>query len=402
MEQLGQPVNRAAAGSSPALRTRLLVLQGTPFCNIDCTYCYLPGRDDRSRMAIDTVRLAARRLRDDGLAGAELTVVWHAGEPLVLPPAFYEQAFAAVAEALAPATLVTHAVQTNATLIDAAWCRFFRRHGVAVGVSVDGPAQLHDRRRRTRGGRGTHAAVQRGIECLREHGVPFHAIAVVGRDTLAEPDAFFDWFAEHGIREVGCNFDEAEGAHRHSSLAGHEAAHAAFLARLLERSLASNGRVVIRELAEAWQRLRWPLPAVSFDGDTWPDNAQVLPLALITVAANGDFGTFSPEFIGQQHPRHGRFVIGNVHDGGYLESLAQPAFAALWTAIRAGVRRCARCCPQFAYCGGGSPVNKLYELGRLDGAETLYCRTMIQRPFEAVLRRFEQEAPLAAEGATLS
>jgi uncharacterized protein len=369
MEQLGQPVS--------ARHTRLLVLQGTPFCNIDCDYCYLPERTDTRRMALDTVRCAARRLRDDGLAGPELTVVWHAGEPLVLPRAFYADAFEAVAEELGSATAVTHAMQTNATRIDDDWCRFFRRHGVAVGVSVDGPAHLHDAHRRTRRGRGTHAAVVQGMRRLRAHGVPFHAIAVVGRQALAEADAFFDWFEGEGVHELGCNFDEAEGAHTRSSLAGHEAAHAAFLQRLLERSLAGGGRLVVRELAEALQRLQHGVA----------DNAQVLPLALVTVAVNGDFGTFSPEFVGQRED----FTIGNVHEVGYRDSLRGEPFLRLWRGVQAGVRACERTCAQFAYCGGGSPVNKLYENGRLDSTETLYCRTMIQRPFEAVLQRLEAE-----------
>jgi uncharacterized protein len=110
VEQLGQQVVRvvrrraapaamrlSALDFAPALKTRLLVLQPTPFCNIDCSYCYLPDRNDRSRMSLATVRLAARRLREDGLLGDELTVVWHAGEPLVLPPAWYEEAFAVLA-----------------------------------------------------------------------------------------------------------------------------------------------------------------------------------------------------------------------------------------------------------------------------------------------------------------
>jgi len=388
-------VSLAVADVTPAPQTRLLVLQGTPFCNIDCSYCYLPGRNSKARMAIDTVRAAARRLREDGLAGSELTVCWHAGEPLVLPIAFYEDAIGAVAEALGTATLVTHAVQTNATLIDDAWCRFLRRHGVSVGVSVDGPASLHDRHRRGRDGRPTHAAVERGMRLLRAHGVPLHAIAVVTRATLAAPDAFFDWFVDAGVHEVGCNFDETEGRHRRSSLGGHEEEHAAFLRRLLERSLASGGRLVVRELAAAWSRVSAALPSWHHAGRDWPDNAQVMPLALITVAANGDFGTFSPEFIGQQHPRFGSFAIGNVHHQGYREALRGEAFARLWAGVYAGMQACARGCAYFAHCGGGSPVNKLYETGRLDSAETLYCRSMLQRPFDAVLAGVERE--LAAE-----
>jgi uncharacterized protein len=408
VEQLGQQVIRVASRRrrppeggplrledfSPRPCTRLLILQPTPFCNLDCDYCYLPGRADTSRMGLDTVRAAARRLREDGLLGDELTVVWHAGEPLVLPPSYYEEAFAAVAAVLDGATCVTHAIQTNATLIDDAWCRCFLHHGVAVGVSVDGPAALHDRHRRSRRGAASHARVMRGMAALRAHGVPFHAIAVVTADTLADPDAFYDWFEQQGITELGCNFDEAEGVHRGSSLAGHEAAHGAFLARLLERSLA--GPVVVRELAAAWRALREPLPRWHWRGHALPQNSQAMPLALVTICHNGDFGTFSPELPGQQWPGYDNFILGNVHRGGYLQALQGAAGARLWQGVLDGVRACEHGCAYFDHCGGGAPANKLYELGDLAGTETLHCRAMIQRPFDAVLRRAESEMGLAA------
>jgi len=156
----------------PALQTRLLILQPTPFCNIDCSYCYLPDRGDRSRMTVETVAAVAQRLLEDGLLGPELSVVWHAGEPLAAPPDFYEAAFGVLQQALGAHSELTHCIQTNATLIDERWCELFLRHGVKIGVSIDGPAALHDRHRRTRGGRGTHAQVMRGVALLRRHGIP--------------------------------------------------------------------------------------------------------------------------------------------------------------------------------------------------------------------------------------
>lgn len=376
---------------SPAPHTRLLILQPTPFCNLDCDYCYLPQRDATARMALSTVRQAAQRLRDDGLAGPELTVVWHAGEPLAVPVDFYRQAFEVIDQVLGPVSRVTHALQTNATLIDAQWCRLFQAHAVRVGVSVDGPAELHDRHRRTRGGKGTHARVMQGLRLLREHDIAFHAIAVVTRHSLARADAFFDFFLEQGIHDVGCNFDEAEGVHARSSLAGHEAAHAAFLARLLQRSIEHDGAVVVRELASAWQLVAQALPSYRWRGRDWPDNAQVMPLALISVACNGDFGTFSPELLGQRSAEFGDFVLGNVADTGYVAALRSPAMQRLWPPIAAGLEACARECAYFAYCGGGAPANKWFENADLASTETLYCRCMVQRPFDAVLGQLERE-----------
>ncbi len=393
---LPRPRARPTGSASPLTleepaRTQLLVLQPTPFCNIDCDYCYLPGRDQRHRMAPVTARRAAERLHEDGLAGDELTVVWHAGEPLVVPVAFYEEAFAGIAAALGPACRVVHAIQTNATLLDDAWCSFFKRHGVRVGVSVDGPSALHDRHRRTRRGEGTHAQVLRGLARLRAHGVPFHAIAVVTREALADPDAFFDFFVQQGVHDLGCNFDEAEGVNAGSSLAGQEAAHEAFLRRLLELSVASGGRLVVRELAAAWRLVAAPLPDWRFAGRPWPANTQVMPGAIVSVAWNGDFSTFSPELLGQASAAYGDFVLGNVAEHGFLERLAAPPAQRLWRAIAEGVQACREQCAHFAFCGGGAPANKLYENGRFESAETLYCRSMVKRPFDIVLQRLEQE-----------
>lgn len=382
--------------------TRLLILQPTPFCNLDCDYCYLPNRDDTQRMSIETVRLAAQRLVDDGLAGPELTVVWHAGEPLAMPIAFYRQAFDVVAKVLGSATRVTHAMQTNATLIDAAWCALFAQHGVRVGVSIDGPAELHDRHRRTRHGKGTHAKVLQGLQQLRTHGIAFHAIAVVTRDTLSQADAFFDFFIEQGIHDLGCNFDEAEGAHARSSLEDSEAAHARFIERLLQRSIASDAQLVVRELASARQLIAEALPQYRWQGRLWPDNAQAMPLALISVACNGDFSSFSPELLGQPAPQFDNFVLGNVADGGYRDGLASPAMQRLWPAVAAGIEACERECAYFAYCGGGAPANKWYENGDLASSETLYCRSMVKRPFDAVLARLEHERAALPAPAELS
>jgi uncharacterized protein len=385
------------ADFAPALKTRLLILQPTPFCNIACDYCYLPDRESTARMSLATVRAAARRLRDDGLLGEQLTVVWHAGEPLAVPVAFYADAIPAIAEEMGACCEVSHAIQTNATLIDDAWCELFQAHAVRIGVSVDGPAELHDRHRRTRTGKGTFEQVLRGMERLRAHGIAFHAIAVVTEATFARADAFFDFFEQHGVQDVGCNFDEAEGPHLQSSLAGHEAAHAAFVERLLDRSIASSAGVRVRELDTALRLIREPLPVWRWRGEAFPDNAQTMPFALVSVAHNGDFSSFSPELLGQPSVPFRNFILGNVARDGYFAAARTERFARLWQAIMNGTRACERNCSHFDFCGGGAPANKLYENGDLASAETLYCRTMVKRPFDAVLRRLEQDRPAKAQ-----
>jgi uncharacterized protein len=381
---------------TPALKTRLLILQPTPFCNIDCDYCYLPDRDSTARMSLATMRRAAERLLDDDLVGERLTVVWHAGEPLTLPVPYYDAAITALHEVLGAHCELSHSIQTNATLIDDAWCELIKRHHIRIGVSVDGPADLHDAHRHTRSGRGTHARVLRGMACLRAHGIEFHAIAVVTPATFAQADAFFDFFEAQGVPEVGCNFDEAEGMHTASSLTGHEAAHAAFLARLLARSRASGARTRVRELAMALHLIAAPLPTIRWQAHRWPENVQTLPFALVNIAHNGDFSSFSPELLGQPSAEFGNFVFGNVERDGFFAAASNERFARVWRAIARGTLACESSCAHFGYCGGGAPSNKFYENSDLGSTETLYCRTVLKRPFDAVLAQLERDVPALA------
>src|SRR6185369_2395452 len=96
----------------------LLVVQPTPFCNINCSYCYLPDRQSTKQMAPEMLELAFARVFSSGLVRQPFTLLWHAGEPLVMPLAFYREAVALLDRYNTPRVDVHHALQTNATLID--------------------------------------------------------------------------------------------------------------------------------------------------------------------------------------------------------------------------------------------------------------------------------------------
>jgi sulfatase maturation enzyme AslB (radical SAM superfamily) len=71
----------------------LLVLQPSPFCNINCDYCYLPNRKSKKRMSMQVIAATIEKVFAAELVFGPLTMIWHAGEPLVLPISYYEQAF---------------------------------------------------------------------------------------------------------------------------------------------------------------------------------------------------------------------------------------------------------------------------------------------------------------------
>ena len=110
---------------------------------------------------------------------------------------------------------------------------------------------------------------------------------------------------------------------------------------------------------------------------------------MISVAHDGRFSTFSPELLGQTASAYGDFVFGSVAEIGYLKAAQSLAFRRVWAAVVRGVLACERSCAHFAYCGGGAPANKFYELGNLGGTETLYCRSMVKRPFDIALQYAE-------------
>jgi uncharacterized protein len=378
---------------------RLLVVQPTPYCNLDCDYCYLPDRGDRSRLSFEVLEVALERVLDSPYFGGEFTLLWHAGEPLMVPIAFYDEATERIhrlleRRGLPPGTIV-QSLQTNATVINAAWCDCFTRNGIHVGVSMDGPAFLHDAHRVTRTGLPTHAAVMRGIDWLVRRGVPFQVICVLTADALDHADAIADFFLQHGITEVGFNMEETEGSNSRSSLdtggAGQialEQRYRAFMARLWQRSRELSGRLRIREFDGIASLACSQARMVQTDMNT--------PFVIVNVDARGQVSTFDPELLSVKTTQYGDFSFGNVLVDS-LEALAcSDKFRRVAAEIRAGVELCRASCEHFGLCGGGTGSNKYWEHGRFDCTQTQHCRYRIQLVADVVLEGLEHELGLSA------
>ncbi len=235
---------------------RLIVIQPTPFCNLDCDYCYLPDRRSKHRLSLDLIEPIFKNLFQSQFIGQEFTVVWHAGEPLTMPISFYESAFDKIdrvdREFNSNHCLISHAFQTNGTLINQAWCDLIKKYRIKVGVSLDGPALIHDAHRTTRKGLGTHASTMRGISLLQANQIDFSVIAVLTNNSLNFPEEIFNFFMEHQIRNVGFNIDETEGANESSSLGKDDAEerYRAFMKRLYELAKSTNGYLRVREFEQ--------------------------------------------------------------------------------------------------------------------------------------------------------
>ena len=376
---------------------QLLIVQPTPFCNIQCDYCYLPDRADTSRMSPETFRLLLERVFSSGLVPAELSLVWHAGEPLVLPPAYYESLMRAADDLLIPRTKFRQSIQTNAMLVNEAWCSYILGQDIHVGVSIDGPAWLHDAHRKDRQGRGTHRKVMEGIEMLKSRGIDLHIIAVITADALDHPDEIFDFFLNLGIVRVGFNVEELEGVHGASTLMrdGIEERVWRFWLRMYERQVEAGSAIQIREFVRAYKIIAGGPSQMTAD---WAmrQSSLVAPLGIVTVDWQGNFSTFSPELLGLKSIHYGDFTFGNIYRNALSDLQTTEKFNRVARDVYEGVKKCERECQYFELCGGGAPSNKYFENGSLVSTETMYCRTTVQMPIEIVLNDIEGHLGLAA------
>jgi uncharacterized protein len=376
-----------AAGIVPTID--LLVVQPTPFCNIDCKYCYLPDRNSKAVVAPQTLRNLFSQVFASGWVRDGLSVVWHAGEPMVLPIAFYREAFAMI-ENLRPRDLsVVHSFQTNGTLIDEAWCAFFAEERINLGVSIDGPSHLHDRSRRTRSGRGTFDRTIAGIRLLRRHRVPFHVISVLSTASMAAPREMFDFYVSEEIDHVCFNVEESEGDHVSESFSDSEAeaAYYRFLSEFWRLSASAPGKIrFVREIEHALQQVIRPKEAAF-------RNQLVEPFAITSMDWSGNISTFSPELLGLKNTAYNDFILGNINRDALIDLPLCPAFARLRGDIDAGVSLCRESCEYFSVCGGGEPVNKLAENGSFASTETMYCRLTKMRATDLVLDALERVQP---------
>jgi uncharacterized protein len=347
----------------------LVVLQSTGFCNIDCAYCYLPDRaNPRQTMTLATVAEVARLIFDRPLLKHELDIVWHAGEPLTLPPAYYMQAIEVIDRQRPQDLAVHYGIQTNGTLIDDAWIDLFEQRKITVGISLDGPSDLHDRNRKYRNGSGSHERAIAGIAKLQARGYPFHFIGVVTAPSLSRGSELVDYYQGFGPTAIGLNIEELEAQNTHSSLYENcsRETFERFISDVLRAAAQEGDRpVVLRDFQRTIASLLAGVPE---------DNDQVIPLRMLNIAHNGDISTFSPELLALNAPQRQRFIFGNVHHcKGLRDILSDDRFISAYREISDGVANCASECEYFEHCGGGAPVNKLSEKGSLRATETTYC-----------------------------
>ena len=175
-------------------------------CNLDCSYCFFLSKEalypgSPFRMNDEVLEAYIRQILQSHQA-PQVTIAWQGGEPTLMGLGFFQQAMALVQKYLRPGQTVDHTIQTNGTLLDDAWCEFFAAHNFLVGLSLDGPREMHDAYRVDKGGAPTFDKVMRGATLLQQHKVDFNILCTVHAANGDHPLEVYRFFRD----EVGVDF----------------------------------------------------------------------------------------------------------------------------------------------------------------------------------------------------
>jgi uncharacterized protein len=178
-------------------------------CNLDCTYCYYLAKKNlypnnrRWRMTERTLPAYIRQqIEAQPAAVEEIHFNWQGGEPTLLGLGFFRSAVKIQQQHVPPGKRITNALQTNGTLLTDAWCEFLRKNNFLVGISIDGPAELHDAYRLDKRSRPTHNKTERGLKLLNKHGVEHNVLVVVNRRNGERPLEVYRYCKRQGVKFI--------------------------------------------------------------------------------------------------------------------------------------------------------------------------------------------------------
>jgi uncharacterized protein len=318
-------------------------------CNLDCQYCYYR---DKSSLYPDagSFRMTEGLLEDyivqhfRAASGPEVLFSWHGGEPTTLGIPFFQRAVEFQLKHKPAGWRVRNGIQTNGILLDEAWCLFLSRENFSVGLSIDGPAELHDAYRLTHSGKPTHAQTMRAYHLLRTMNVPTDILCVVHNLNVRSPLTVYRFF-----RSIGCRYlvflpivepsaDSATGVSKHTVSAEE---YGAFLCKIFDEWIERDtSRIMIQAFEEAAR------PALGLEHSLcmFRETCGQIPV----LEHNGDVYSCD-HFVDHEHR------LGNIRNTLLYTLLDGEAQQAFGNAKRDTLPRYCRECEALAMCNGGCP-----------------------------------------------
>ena len=181
-------------------RFNLIIKPAGAQCNLACEYCFYLKKEklykgSGFRMSEEALEIFIQQYLESQPEG-EVFFTWQGGEPTLMGVHFYERAVDLQLRYLRPGQKAINALQTNGHLIDEEWCRFLKTNDFLVGLSMDGPASLHDRHRKNKAGEGTHAQAMAGLDLLKRHQVDTNILCCVSDANVRQPLEVYHYFRD--------------------------------------------------------------------------------------------------------------------------------------------------------------------------------------------------------------
>jgi uncharacterized protein len=343
-------MRRNLAGSRPF---QIMTKPAGARCNLDCHYCFYLQKESLyphspARMSNEVLDAYVRAYIEAHAAQPEVTFVWQGGEPTLMGVAFFQRAIALQQRYRRSGQHIFNALQTNGVLLDDAWGQFLAEQGFLVGVSLDGPAALHDVYRRDKGGRPTFARVTAGIEILKRHHVLFNILACVNDVTVRHPLTVYRFLRD----DIGAEFiqfipivERTPTPELVSPRSVSGEAYGAFLIAIFDEWVRRDvGRISVQIFEAALGIWAGVGPGLCIFDETCGRG--------LAMEHNGDVYACD-HFVNPAH------LLGNIQTRSLIELVDSPEQIAFGQDKRIGLPAyCHRCPVRFA-CNGGCPKDRL-------------------------------------------
>jgi len=336
-------------------------------CNLDCHYCYylkkehLFPKTESFRMPDDILEEYIVQ-HIDASPGSVINFCWHGGEPTILGLDYFRKIVALQRKHQPPHRRITNGMQTNGTLLDEDWCRFLAAEGFGVGLSLDGPQEMHDRYRVTKGQDPTYKQSMRGYKLLRQHRIPCNILCVVHAQNVQYPTPVYRFFKE--IKAQYVEFlplvepqPDEEGGVSHRSVSA--LAWGNFLCTIFDEWVGQDiERIKVQIFEEAARTAFGQEHALCIFRETCGD----VPV----IEHNGDF--FSCDhFVNTAHR------LGNIRETPLVDLLECPAQRAFGQAKLDTLPRYCQACEVRNMCHGGCPKDRILRTPDGEGGLNYLC-----------------------------
>jgi len=336
-------------------------------CNLGCRYCYYLKKEslypEEESFCMPDVILEEYIVQHiEASAEPIIRFSWHGGEPTILGLDYFRKIIAIQRKYQPSSQRIVNGMQTNGTLLDEDWCRFLADEGFFVGLSLDGPQEMHDRHRLTKGGRPTFDQTIRGYELLRQHQVSTDILCVVNADNVRYSSEVYRFFKQ--IKASYVSFlpmvnPQPETRSGVNALTVPADAWGDFLCTIFDEWKSQDiGQIKIQIFEEAARTAFGQEHSLCIFRPVCGD----IPV----VEHNGDFYSCD-HFVDEKHH------LGNIIETPFIELLESPAQRAFGKAKLDSLPRYCRECEVKAMCNGECPKNRFVQTPEGEGGLNYLC-----------------------------